>query len=64
MKIIYRSKIYNWGETSRMMIYRCKNCLSFFIIDIEMVNRLNNTMYVCSRCNNNDFNKNNSQVKL
>jgi hypothetical protein len=56
MKIIYRSKIYNWGETSRIMIYRCKNCYSFFIIDIEMIERLTNTMYVCTRCDNPELN--------
>jgi len=64
MKIIYRSKIYNWGETSRIMIYRGKNCYSFFIIDLEMVDRLNNTMNVCSRCNNHNLDKYNSQVKF
>jgi len=46
MKIVYKSKLYNWGETSRLMIYRCKNCYSFFIIDIELIDRLANTMYV------------------
>ena len=57
MKIVYQSKIYNWGETSRLMIYRCKNCYSIFVIDTEMVGRLNNTMFVCSRCNDHILDK-------
>ena len=64
MKIIYQSNIYDWRESSRIMIYKCKNCYSFFIIDIDLVDRLTNTMYVCSRYNNHDLDKNNSQIKL
>jgi len=60
MKILYKNKIYNWGETSRILIYRCKNCYSFFIIDIELIDRLINSMYVCNRCNNQELNNNNN----
>ena len=59
MKIVYKSKLYNWGETSRLMIYSCKNCYSFFIIDIELIDRLANTMYVCNKCTNQELIKNN-----
>jgi hypothetical protein len=64
MKMTSNDKIYNWNASSKIMIYRCKNCLSFFFMDVEMIDRLNNTMYVCPRCNNHNFNKYNSSVKL